>query len=987
MQPQHAFEPLLNAFDRSFIVEETRLALGRSADTALASVLEGLARTGSISSLDEEVINRIVEAIGLHGWLRASSVGDAPRWNGLLRVRDSLPPLYPIRERIEAALAEVQFAVVEREVLQHAHEAAQAYSINLGLKNAMEVLGWQSSVLAARVDALLTHSEMEWLKATEALAAFRFGRPVSRTSRLEVMWLDGEFAWDAAAWGQSFALRQRQSTSPSPTMESPFVSLLTIVQAPHFALTPASADVNGEHASARDPRSVKSGWCESKLGTGHRPITAPDISSKFLSAVRALTDFTQLPDRDFEAVFTTFVATAAKGSLPRADAEEFLGEYSMVSRSSRADFFSRTCAWLRKVTRAGQTAVEQLKNRPPPANNEAKEELELELAEAEADASRAEAELVEAKAQAKRADKDRSTAFKKLSYHPRLLRLISEAAKPSTSASLVATPTVAMLAPVHVPAKKPTAHMSVSRKRADPRPEETPSEPPDDDLDELDGSGSEFGDPPNDPKGKGPAAPRQPKKKLTADERYRNLVETPVLAKKHEEFENANVWIDWNDQEPCDQCWRRGEVCTPSKDKGRAMCDRCRRAHDKCTHWGRNSRGEVKDGQNRTVPAAIFNGVGHSYASNLAPNERPWVEAVLHVIDDCPAVNEVVRVDSEALLRNVKKVWKQTVNNTLTFVSFDPPTAAPTVYLYDRASLPVFDPRGFPNLAPISNAHLLDESMRPPSGEPEAAPSTTASARRVTRQSAQQSSEPAPAAAASGSKPTPRPAFQSTTSASCSKRLRKDHASASPTPPRKRVRVETPNASNKPGLSAKTSALPMQDLAQMGQDSPHSPSIPDASSTTLESSWADIGQSGAFEGPQDADSEEVRVAANDPEPNPATVLARVGGLREFGIYIDELRCTWASAVVREFLARAQQRELVNREERLTQQAFGQFTTEFVYTLNPDRARAIMRAISMNSLDAQYPEIQTWAALRTLSRDNVEQPGEGPAPTDEAGMAE
>ena len=137
----------------------------------------------------------------LHGWLRASTVGDSPWWNGLLRLRDSLPPRDPARERIEAALADVQYVLVEREVLQRAHEAAHAYSTDLALRNAIVLLGWHSSIFAARVDVLLSHSEMAWLNAAQALAAFRFGRSVSRTSRPEAMWRSEGFAWDAAAWG------------------------------------------------------------------------------------------------------------------------------------------------------------------------------------------------------------------------------------------------------------------------------------------------------------------------------------------------------------------------------------------------------------------------------------------------------------------------------------------------------------------------------------------------------------------------------------------------------------------------------------------------------------------------------------------------------------------------------------------------------------------------------------------------------------------
>ena len=79
----------------------------------------------------------------------------------------------------------------------------------------------------------------------------------------------------------SLAPRRRQSTSSFPTMASPFVSLLAIVQEPHFALTTASA---------------------------------PDISSRFLAALRSLADFSQLPS-NVQGALTNLGIDGTKGDF------------------------------------------------------------------------------------------------------------------------------------------------------------------------------------------------------------------------------------------------------------------------------------------------------------------------------------------------------------------------------------------------------------------------------------------------------------------------------------------------------------------------------------------------------------------------------------------------------------------------------------------------------------------------------------------------
>ena len=402
------------------------------------------------------------------------------------------------------------------------------------------------------------------------------------------------------------------------------------------------------------------------------------------------------------------------------------------------------------------------------------------------------------------------------------------------------------------------------------------------------------------------------------------------------------------------------------------MCERCRCAHDKCTHWGRNCRGEVKDGQCRKVPAAIFNGIGYSYASNLAPSERPWVEAVIHSIEDCPAANDLIFMDTDALAKNIRKVWKHTVAGQLTFVSFDPPSAAPTVFYYNRRTLFEFDPRGFPNLSTTPTARLIDENVRPPDGEPMPSSGTKPVARRVTRQSVGHSAGPASSSKASKSKPTPRPVFQSSASASGSKRLRDIRVSASPAPSRKRARVETPEVDDKLGESVPASAP-----VRVTRSSSRPSNAPRASSTTL-GSRVDADQSGIFADAQYPTAAEASEAGDVPEFEPDNLLRRVGPHREFGLYLDELRSAWATSVVREMLVKRAQRELAEREERLTLRTFGLFHNDYVNTFNPDRTRSIMRAItdeSPDSLEPLYPEIREWPPVPLLPAEPEESEAE------------
>ena len=638
---------------------------------------------------------------------------------------------------------------------------------------------------------------------------------------------------------------------PPATMMTPFSNVLALAQAPGFVLSSA---------------------------------TAPDISTRFLAAVRSLADFSEAPDGEFETLFAVFAHAVSLNNLTRAEAEDFLSDYSLISRRYRVEFFERACTRLRRIARVAQTYADEVRSRPVPSDADEREDHEMRVAEAEADALRAQEELAAGEAQITRAEADRTPLFflssraslanartgvvvaERGAYHPRMFRVLVDAAKvsrppaqaapgpkltirvpPKPSASTAAPapppkplppapappqPVPSVFAPKvkpSAPAIKPTPRMSTSavRKPPAPRKETTPVVVPDEDdeedadVDELDGSGSEFVEAPDDPKGKA-AAGKKRGTKPTPDEIYRSLVECPALARQRAAYERSHVLISWDEGSPvsrsfssspdsaypcssdapqCDQCWRKGQACVPSKDRGRAMCDGCRRAHNKCTHWGRNALGEVKDGQSRSVPAALFNGKGYSFASNVTEAERPWLEAVIRAIEACGAANQLTTSDLAGLLDRVRKVWnikvkdKKTKVETPVAVQFSPRVAAPTQYLYDPASLPTFDPRFFPAVTTLPGARLLPAPTATVEEVPDApaVPAPSISTRRSTRQTAQQAvAGPSTASPAVSKSLRPRPVVQATRVVTAVKRRHEDSMSASPAPPKRPRGVRSP---------------------------------------------------------------------------------------------------------------------------------------------------------------------------------------------------
>ena len=138
---------------------------------------------------------------------------------------------------------------------------------------------------------------------------------------------------------------------PPATMMTPFSNVLALAQAPGFVLSSA---------------------------------TAPDISTRFLAAVRSLADFSEAPDGEFETLFAVFAHAVSLNNLTRAEAEDFLSDYSLISRRYRVEFFERACTRLRRVVRVAQTYADEVRSRPVPSDADEREDHEMRVAEAEA---------------------------------------------------------------------------------------------------------------------------------------------------------------------------------------------------------------------------------------------------------------------------------------------------------------------------------------------------------------------------------------------------------------------------------------------------------------------------------------------------------------------------------------------------------------------------------------------------------------------------
>ena len=485
-------------------------------------------------------------------------------------------------------------------------------------------------------------------------------------------------------------------------------------------------------------------------------------------------------------------------------------------------------------------------------------------------------------------------------------------------------------------------------------------------------------------------------------------------------------------------CVKNGEPCKPSLDKGRVLCDRCRGKHDKCTHWGRNCKGEVKGGPHRNTPIAIFNGLGYSFSSALSQIQRAWAEAVVHSIEDCPEANELVEVDNEGLLRCVRRARTVTLKEgsskaNSVLVTYSPTSRAPTEYLFDRSTLPQYNPRLLPAYVDLDEARLLTATAAP-ADDPAAGIAAVAEAPSTP-------SSPVPRRSRRGHPPGVRELPESSAKPSpivvkiekVAPSSKRPHEESSPVPslaPRKkRTRVVESEEESADDIAAIPEADPEEPEGKTSgrlrrltrthpadRDSPVStfcrlfvatahaacqaflghtpaPATVDPSELAVEEAVAppedelpQLSDGGVpeadpivegFEGPASPSI----AGAQLPEPaTPADPLSvappgsatattlspnfvfpplrlRVRDLRELDIHVQEIRASWAGAVSREFLSQSQQREWARREEELTGEPFGYYSSADLPRLDLEFERTIFRGLAANSLEeinSRYP---------------------------------
>ncbi|KAM5530065.1 hypothetical protein V8D89_016264 [Ganoderma adspersum] len=140
-------------------------------------------------------------------------------------------------------------------------------------------------------------------------------------------------------------------------------------------------------------------------------------------------------------------------------------------------------------------------------------------------------------------------------------------------------------------------------------------------------------------------------------------------------------------------------------DHGKVTCDRCRCKHWKCTHFGRNSHGEIK-GKEKNIPWAVFNGVRHSIYK-VPKDYLPWVEVCCHAVESSREASAVTVIQPKgiaAVLKNSK---------------FCPSGKGLTEYWYDPATLPKYNPRKMPKCKVVKGAWLIFRSQNDDDGDKE----------------------------------------------------------------------------------------------------------------------------------------------------------------------------------------------------------------------------------------------------------------------------
>ncbi|KAM5530014.1 hypothetical protein V8D89_016319 [Ganoderma adspersum] len=139
--------------------------------------------------------------------------------------------------------------------------------------------------------------------------------------------------------------------------------------------------------------------------------------------------------------------------------------------------------------------------------------------------------------------------------------------------------------------------------------------------------------------------------------------------------------------------------------------------HWKCTHFGCNSRGEIKE-KEKNIPWVVFNGVGHSIYKKVPKDYLPWVEVCCRVVEssrEASAVTMIWPKGIAAVLKNGK--FRPSAGSAAGL--FLTSGKGLTEYRYDPAILPKYNPCKMPKCKVVKGAWLISRSQNDDNGDEE----------------------------------------------------------------------------------------------------------------------------------------------------------------------------------------------------------------------------------------------------------------------------
>ncbi|KAI1796533.1 hypothetical protein LXA43DRAFT_1057814 [Ganoderma leucocontextum] len=484
-------------------------------------------------------------------------------------------------------------------------------------------------------------------------------------------------------------------------------------------------------------------------------VTVRALKDHFMQLLRGLADYHKLPDIYFEQFYAVLIKNVDGKFITHKSIQEFVNEYSTQSHSLHVNYFVTKWTRLENTLNTTIQNVEELQKTLGRNDSRdmdcgsaleeaefAKTQAEHALRMVEAECERAEhqcdyvskhhtfdhkfhvedteevglfggttaltPELIPSSSKPTACAAGTSTLMPQIAMKPASLAKESTILKPSSSLKLpmfARGNTRSIQASSTTTSLKPSSSVkaaSTSKPSASPKP----SSP----MKQIsDTESSMKGTPPSTTisQSKHPKAQtrelREPTQKPqpnsgdgTKRVKYEDLVETPDLVARREALVEKDLILTWK-VDKCDSCIKSESECLPSVDHGEITCDRCRCKHWKCTHFGRNSRGEMK-GRDKNIPWAVFNSGGHSIYKNV-PNEfLPWLEACCRAVESSSEASAVRIVRPKALATLLKHG------------KFRPSSAGLTQYQYNPATLLKYDPRKLPKYKVIPQARPMSKA-------------------------------------------------------------------------------------------------------------------------------------------------------------------------------------------------------------------------------------------------------------------------------------